>query len=440
MRGLHCVYLRIPTNPSVKTRATSLGGYSALSGPSNGPMSNPSSQLILFCNRLTSMNGNCASPADTCAAPWSRPLPVDANTLQCLAQTIESFFMKHGLRTPSNMPVSTDRRFHSIRQWDFTKRLDSLARLACQRKSNKDELDLEIQLQRRRSIYEDSFMNKDPRNDMEHTLSLSHGSGPFKCPKTWCEFFSDGFQHKERRDAHVNQHERPFRCSFEDCLYAELGFDTKKLAKRHEETSHSTGEGSEWAFPTHKRNKNSSIFSACKNGDLATIKRLVGEGIDVKKTSRPKGSINALSLAVKYDHPLVVSYLIGQGCEQTHTILLDAMDYASAAVVQMLLEANNAPVRKDPREQSLLHRAASLGRQDTIPLLLAYGVDINEIDSGTTALQIARKQGFDSFAQILIDHGALDKGCLDEKPKHDQSIDVKPSLSSIHVRLHLTCL
>ena len=55
---------------------------------------------------------------DSCT---SRPLPVDADTLKRLAGTIESFFMKRGLNTTPDTPVSTDRRFQSIRQWGFTK-------------------------------------------------------------------------------------------------------------------------------------------------------------------------------------------------------------------------------------------------------------------------------------------------------------------------------
>ena len=454
---------------------------------------------------------------DSCT---SQQLPVDADTLQRLAQTIESFFMKHGLSTPPDTPVSTDRRFHSIKQRDSTKRLDSLARLARQRKSNEDLLDLETQLQRRRLIYEGLVTNTDPKNDMVHTLSLSHGFGWFKCPRTWCEFFFDGFQHKERRDAHANQHERPFRCSFEDCLYAELGFETEKHAKRHEKTSHSNGDGSERAFPTQKPKKKSDIFSACKRGDLDTIKRLVREGADINQSSRPNGSITALSLAVKNNHSEVVNYLIGQGPKQLPDLFSSALNGASTDIVQMLLEMEAEPERKkirarldmffasrkgdlatverlvregadinqslsllgsravrtsinalslavennhsqvvkylirqgskqvfnqlqsaielrastdivqmvlemeaDPERKKILAQeklsdAAAIGREDIVPLLLTYGIDINSKTKRykETALQTARRFKSYSCVQVLLDHGALD-----ETPEPDQT-------------------
>ena len=365
----------------------------------------------------------------------SLPLPSEADALKCLAQTIESFFMKHGLDSPPDVPVSTSHKFQGIRQWNSSKRLDGLAQLARQRRSNENYLDLEVQLQRRRMIYEDVVTNTDLYSNILQRNLLSHGSGWFKCPKTWCDFFSDGFQHKERRDLHVNQHERPFRCSFEECLHAELGFETEKGLKRHEKT-HPTGQGSEWAFPTHKPKNKSNIFSACKRGDLATIERLVREGADINQPSRPKGFITPLSLAVKCNHSQVVSYLIGQGCKKSpmlHGVTFsDDFRYTSIAILQMILDMEADPKHKRKQAHTALMQAAAHNREEAIPLLLTYGIDINQIKlfydkssrrSWSTVLQLARDKGHDSFAQALLDHGALD-----EIPEPDQPLNPRPAM------------
>ena len=341
----------------------------------------------------------------------SEPLLLDADGLERLAQRIKSFLMKHGSDAPPDLSESTEQRFQSIRQWDFTKRLDDLAQLGRQRKSNENYLDLEIQLRRRRLIYEDMVTNADPL--------LLNGSGWFKCPKNWCEFFSDGFQDKERRDKHVNQHARPFRCSLEECLHAELGFETEKDLKRHEKRSHSTDQTSEWAFPIHQQKKEVDIFSASKKGDLATVERLVRGGADVKQKS---GSVargkSALYFAVKYNHQHVVSYLLGQGCIGGSPEDFDvAIRLSSIAVIQVLLETKENPQRKRNRAQLTLRDAALHGRNDAIPLLLTYDIDINHIyhlGSRTnrvlrTALQIARLRGDHAFAQQLLESGALDE-------------------------------
>ena len=180
---------------------------------------------------------------------------LEAVSIECLVQRLESFFMKHGPESPPDLQIYTNDMFQSIRQWEFTRRLGGLAQLARERKSNEDHLDLETELQRRRLIYESTVTNLDP-----------HGqNGRFKCPKRYCEFFYDGFPNREHRDKHVNQHERPFRCTFEECLHAELGYETQKDLKRHEKTSYLIDESSEWAFPTYKR-KDMFVFSASTKG------------------------------------------------------------------------------------------------------------------------------------------------------------------------------
>lgn len=227
----------------------------------------------------------------------SQLLPSEATSLERLAQKIESFFMKHEVDSTQDQSVSTDQRFQGIRQWKSTKRLEGLAQIARQRKSNKNYLDLESQLQRRRSIYEDIVANTDIQNAAVPNFLSLNGPRWFKCPNRWCEFFSYGFRNTESRDKHVNQHERPFRCSFEDCIHAELGYGTEKDLKRHGKTSHPTSQSSEWAFPTKRPKKELDLFSASKKGDLAAVERLVGEGADKNQTSRADGSITALSLA-----------------------------------------------------------------------------------------------------------------------------------------------
>ena len=341
----------------------------------------------------------------------SEPLLLDANGLERLAQRIKSFFMKHGSDAPPDLSESTEQRFQSIRQWDFTKRLDVLAQLGRQRKSNESYLDLEIQLRRRRLIYEDMVTNADPL--------LLNGFGWFKCPKNWCEFFSDGFQDKERRDKHVNQHARPFRCSLEECLHAELGFETEKDLKRHEKRSHPTDQTSEWAFPIHQQKKEVDIFSASKKGDLATVERLVRGGADVKQKS---GSVargkSALYFAVKYKHQHVVSYLIEQGCNKGESETYKALRFTSIPILQTLLNS------KVYLAQEVLEMAAFHGRKDALPLLLTYGINVNHIyQLGSrrdrvlrTALQIARSHGDHAFAQLLLESGALDETSEPEEP------------------------
>ncbi len=341
----------------------------------------------------------------------SQPLSLETIALEPLSRELEAFFIKHGSHSLENLTVSTENKFRSIREWELTKRLDGISHLARQRQSNEDYLDLETQLQRRRLIYEDVVASTDSHNESSLVHLLLNGSEPFKCPKIWCEFFSAGFPHKESRDKHVNRHERPFRCSFEECLYARLGYGTEAELKRHEKKSHPIGHSSEWVFPSTKPKKDLDIFSASKKGDLATVQRLVGEGEDISEKMSMGGFVNPLYLAVKHNHPDVAHYAIGQGCNDIrYRSLFHAISNRTATLemVQILLEMGATPNDKMGRARVGLDGAAKCGREDVIPLLLTYNIDINHKYGRETALQISRRNGHHACAQVLLDNGARD--------------------------------
>ena len=342
------------------------------------------------------------------------------NGLKSLGEVIQLFFMKRGLDPPPDVSLSTDQRFQSIRLGDCVRRLNGLAQLARQRKTNESYLDLETQLQRRRLIYEDMVTNIDPDSEQFRTFLLLNEFGLFKCPKTWCKFFSGGFQLEERRDRHVNQHERPFRCTVEACLHAELGYETEKDLKRHVKTSHPTSESSEWDFPMHKPKQKLNIMSASRKGDLETVQRLVGEGADVEQRSGAKGQGKTpLGMAVKYDHADVVRYLLGQGCRTNYDLFRDAVRHSSISISHMLLENGTDPEVKKERAQGGLGEAAAYGRADAIPLLLTYGIDINyryPALFGRTPLQISRLLNYQACVQVLLENGALDETSQSKEP------------------------
>ena len=353
----------------------------------------------------------------------SRLLPLESISLEGLQQRLRSFFRKHGSDSPLDLLVPTELRFQSIRHWNLTKKLDILAQLAHQRKSNERFLDLEVQVQRRRLIYEDIVTNKDPHNEAFRELLLLNASGWFKCHKRHCDFFFDGFANKEDRDKHIDQHERPFRCSFEECPHAKLGYGTEKELKRHEKKSHPSGQDSEWAFPTYKPKRNLEvssasekedlasapldIFSASTKGDLATLQRLVREGANVRQTDRWP---TPLMLALRNDHADVAKYLIEQGAEKDWPINVSwAVRHASISALRMLLETEADPTRRIESAQIALENGEFNNWVDAIPLVLSYGADINHKNiGGITPLQHARMSGRHVYAQALLEHGALD--------------------------------
>ena len=384
----------------------------------------------------------------------SHLLPLDNFSCESLGEVVDEFLIGHGSDSPPDLTIVDSPKFQSIRHWYFAPTLDALAQLASEKTCNKRYLDVETQLQRRRLIYEDIDTGTNPLSEVFRQFLLLNGSGCYKCPKIWCGYFADGFQRREDRNKHVGQHERPFRCSFDKCLYAELGFESEKGLKRHEKTSHLHGQKSEWAFPTKKPKKPLDIFSASARGDLATVERLVGEGVDIDKTSKPKGSITAIMLAIKYDHLQIVSYLIGQGCNTPPSDMLDeAIVRNSVDTARMLLEMEADPDIKKGRAQDVLRIAARNGFEEVVRLLLTYDIDINRPFPGDTlgretALGLARANHHDNIVQILLDNGARDGSPELENPRAEEidvekapqqirgnSVRASISLSQVHQKL-----
>ena len=351
----------------------------------------------------------------------SHSLPLDSSSCERLGQKIDSFLIEHGSDSPPDVTIVNSQKFKSIRYWNFTQKLDALAQLASEKTCNKRYLDVETQLQRRRLIYEDISADTNPLNETLRRSLLLNGSRCYKCPKIWCGYFADGFQRRKDRDKHVGQHERPFNCSFDECLHAELGFESEKALKRHEKTSHPTGQTHEWAFPTMKPKKPLDIFSASAKGDLETVERLVGEGVDINKPTKPKGSITAVSLAVKHCRPHIVSYLIGQGCKTPGSKAIQtAVKSNSIDILRMIIEMEADSDAKKRRAQDTLYLAARSGCQEAIPLLLTYDIDINKgtvyYPPHSTALSWAKANAHDRIVRILLENGARDERQEAEQP------------------------
>ena len=101
---------------------------------------------------------------------------------------------------------------------------------------------------------------------------------------------------------------------------------------------------------------------------------------------------------------------------------------------------------KKVRAQNALFQAAVTKREDAIPLLLTYGIDMKQRKAGytekhkrrrLTVLQIARERGYDEFAQVLINNGVLDETLEPDQsptptpvkpvtPQHPDSLALSP--------------
>jgi uncharacterized Zn-finger protein len=107
-------------------------------------------------------------------------------------------------------------------------------------------------VKRNRKLLEDTTASKTLDSREQSALLRFYGKKRYKCPKVICFDFHEGFTDAKSRDLHIKRHERPFRCTFDDCSIAEFGFGTSKELEKHERLFHPNLENQGISFEAPK--------------------------------------------------------------------------------------------------------------------------------------------------------------------------------------------
>ena len=150
-----------------------------------------------------------------------------------------------------------------------------------------------------------------------------------------------------------------------------------------------------------------AMQEASLNGDAATVRTLIGEGINVNAVDRENRT--ALMYASFNGHTEIVEMLLESGAELSlrdaagRTALLYASTGPFPETVKLLLEHNADPNTVDAVEAftPLMHAAAE-GQLEVVKVLLAYGADASKKDvDGESAYMFALANGHTEVAELL---------------------------------------
>ncbi|KAK5057581.1 hypothetical protein LTR84_011581 [Exophiala bonariae] len=134
---------------------------------------------------------------------------------------------------------------------------------------------LKVAMDTIRSNIEEMSNNRSLARETREKLEKFYGSRPFKCPKTTCFYFHEGFLDKKTRDHHVQRHDRPHHCAVPDCTVAEAGFATKKLLDQHTENFHLDPEVKAGMFKDIKPEKPSHAKFDCGKCGKSFVRRSI---------------------------------------------------------------------------------------------------------------------------------------------------------------------
>jgi ankyrin repeat protein len=154
------------------------------------------------------------------------------------------------------------------------------------------------------------------------------------------------------------------------------------------------------------------IVDAAARGDLAAVRRLIGQKADVN-AARVDG-MTALHAAVHVDRLDIADALLRAGAKAAGldrygvTPLYLAAVNGNADMIRRLLEAGVDANAVDPGGETALMTAARTGAPAALRALLERGaaVDAREPEFGQTALMIAVREANDAAVQILLEAGA----------------------------------
>jgi uncharacterized C2H2 Zn-finger protein len=96
------------------------------------------------------------------------------------------------------------------------------------------------------------FLSADEGTSNLDTLKPQYGVDLYKCPRFSCHYFTYGFSSESDRRKHVERHERPARCTDENCIGFQIGFATEAQLAKHIRDTHTVSANQEQEFPTEE--------------------------------------------------------------------------------------------------------------------------------------------------------------------------------------------
>ena len=177
----------------------------------------------------------------------------------------------------------------------------------------------------------------------EAFTSLHDTITPYKCPKPWCDLFTNGFQIIEDRNQHIDLHDRPFVCPVVDCFASTLGFDFQiKLDQHSKEHHRESDNGVNFTRVLLQEPRN--LCEAAERGDLTAVKSFLDSGGNMNQTSRTNGAQTPLYFAAKHGHFHICELLLESRLHLSpphHLALRVAVGNGETDIVRLLLQHRN---------------------------------------------------------------------------------------------------
>lgn len=134
---------------------------------------------------------------------------------------------------------------------------------------------LRLGFERMREFLENMLANKTLSQKEREELVTFYGDRIFRCSRTTCFYFHEGFTDRTTRKRHVDRHDRAFLCSEPDCDSAEFGFVSKRDLENHIQNFHPDIEMKANLFETAKPTIKSKATYECSKCDKSFVRNAI---------------------------------------------------------------------------------------------------------------------------------------------------------------------
>ncbi|ESA43732.1 hypothetical protein GE21DRAFT_3722 [Neurospora crassa] len=245
-----------------------------------------------------------------------------------------------------------------------------------------------------------------------------HGSRTlYKCSKPWCDLFKGGLASEANRRKHIDEHEFPHRCAYDDCMGFKLGFSTEDELQKHNTKWHTHRDDAN-SFPKFPKlelspsssgnSSESSLHEACGRGDVWKVKQLLETDVGKKEIDCQKpttyGWRYPLEVAAEMGHKDICDLLIFNGANvniNNGAPLRGAARKGHLEACKLLI-SNGASV--DISFGRPLREAAEKGHLEVCKLLISNGASVDILKE--LPLREAAKKGHLAICELLISNGA----------------------------------
>ncbi|KAI0889136.1 uncharacterized protein GGS22DRAFT_153217 [Annulohypoxylon maeteangense] len=169
-------------------------------------------------------------------------------------------------------------------------------------------------------------------------LMRLYGANVYHCDQHFCHAYQRGFRSKQLRDQHLKIHQRPHKCSIDNCLFTDIGFyDTPGLERHMRDTHPSSTLGNDVSGPVvspgRPLNDTYGIFKdAVALDQVDLVRELIDRGVVLKNSEFYS---NIVGLAASKSSKDMLSCLLGWQCGYEAPYL--------SILLAMALEFQNLP-------------------------------------------------------------------------------------------------